>query len=78
MKIAVLGPGCAKCYKTYDHVIQAVKETGADAEVVKVEKIDEMIAYGVMMTPAVVIDGKVKISGRVASVEQVKDWLGGS
>jgi small redox-active disulfide protein 2 len=78
MKIAVLGPGCTKCHKTYDHVVQAVKETGVEAEVIKVEKIDEMMAYGVMMTPAVVIDGEVKISGRVASVEQVKEWLGAS
>jgi small redox-active disulfide protein 2 len=75
MKIAVLGPGCAKCHKTYDNVIQAVKEAGVQAEVIKVEKINEITAYGVMMTPAVVVDGQVKISGRVATVEQIKGWL---
>lgn len=75
MKIAVLGTGCRKCHTTWDHVMSALEETGVEAEVVKVEKIDEITAYGVMMTPAVVIDGEVKISGRVASVEQVKGWL---
>ncbi len=76
MKIVVLGPGCAKCHKTYDNVMQAVKETGVEAEVIKVEKIDEMMPYGVMMTPAVIIDGVTKNAGRVATVEQIKGWLG--
>jgi small redox-active disulfide protein 2 len=67
MKIKVLGPGCAKCKKLYAEAEKAVAASGVPADLEKVEKIDEIVAYGVMMTPALVIDEKVVMSGRVAS-----------
>ena len=67
MKIKVLGTGCAKCKKLYAEAEKAVAASGVEADLEKVEKIDEIVAYGVMMTPALVIDGKVVTSGRVLS-----------
>jgi len=67
MRIKVLGPGCAKCKKLYAEAEKAVAGAGVAAELEKVEEIDEIVAYGVMMTPALVIDEKVVLSGRVAS-----------
>lgn len=75
MKIEILGTGCAKCNKTKEIVEKAVSETRIDAEVVKVEDFDSILAYGVMITPAVVVDGDVKIAGRVPGVEDVKKWI---
>ena len=71
MKIKVLGTGCAKCKKQYDEAVKAVAETGVAAEVEKVEDIDEILGFGVMMTPALVIDEQVVISGRVAPCKDV-------
>jgi len=67
MKIEVLGPGCAKCKRTFEVVSKFVESRGLPHEVVKVESIDAMMAYGLMTSPAVVIDGKVEIKGRVPS-----------
>ena len=67
MKIKVLGPGCAKCKKLYAETEKAVAASGVKADLEKVESIDEIVAYGVMMTPALVIDEKVVTSGRVLS-----------
>jgi len=64
MKIEVLGTGCAKCAMVYDEALKAVAETGVDAEVAKVEKIEDIMAYGVAFTPALVIDGEVKSAGK--------------
>ncbi len=75
MKIEILGSGCAKCKKTKEIVEQAVSELGTDAEVVKVEDMNAAIDYGVMITPAVVVDGEVKIAGKIPTVEKVKEWL---
>ena len=75
MKIEVLGPGCSKCRKTAENVEKAVSESGVEADVVKVEKLDEIAKYGVVITPALVVDGKLKVSGKVPSVEDVKDLL---
>ena len=75
MKIEILGTGCAKCNKAKEIVEKAVLETGIDAEVVKVEDFDRILAYGVMITPAVVVDGDVKIAGRVPAVDDVKRWI---
>ena len=75
MKIEILGTGCAKCNKAKEIVEKAVLETGIDAEVVKVEDFDRILAYGVMITPAVVVDGDVKIAGRVPAVDDVKKWI---
>ncbi|KXS41752.1 MAG: hypothetical protein AWU59_1950 [Methanolobus sp. T82-4] len=75
MKIEILGSGCAKCKKTKEIVEQAVNEAGVDAEVVKVEDMDTILSYGVMLTPGVVVDGDVKIAGKVPSVDNVKKWI---
>lgn len=75
MKIEILGMGCPKCKMLYENAQAAVKETGAEAEVIKVEDMDKIIGYGVMMTPALVIDGEVKTSGKIPSSGEIKKWL---
>jgi len=73
--IKVLGPGCAKCAKLKEHVDQAVAKSGVEAQVTKVTDINDMVSYGVMMTPALVVDGEVKFSGKVASVDEIAAML---
>lgn len=75
MKIEVLGTGCAKCKSLYQHAQEAVRRSGRDAEVVKVEDIPSIMKYGVMSTPALVIDGVVKFSGKLASAEEIEKLL---
>ncbi|ABK14481.1 MULTISPECIES: thioredoxin family protein [Methanothrix] len=77
MKIEVLGTGCAKCKGLENNVRQAVKEMGIDAEIVKVDSIMEIMDRGVMMTPALCIDGETVAVGRVLSVEEIKGLLKG-
>ncbi len=72
MKIEVLGTGCAKCRATEKNVRKAVEELGIQAEIVKVEDLQDIINRGVMITPAVVVDGEVKISGHQPTVEEIK------
>ncbi|MBL7197833.1 MAG: TM0996/MTH895 family glutaredoxin-like protein [Candidatus Omnitrophica bacterium] len=75
MKIEILGMGCAKCKMLYENAKKAAQEKGIEAEVVKVEDMDKITAYGVMMTPAIVIDGQVKAAGKIPSSEEIKKWL---
>ena len=75
MKIEILGTGCPKCKKLAKLVEQAVKESGIEAEIIKITEINEIMNYGVMITPALVIDGKVKIAGKIPSLEEIKNWL---
>jgi len=75
MKIEILGTGCAKCKSLHENVKKAVAESGKNAEVVKVEDIPSIMKYGVMSTPALVIDGKVRVSGKVASVVEIMGML---
>lgn len=75
MKIEILGMGCPKCKKTATNAEQAVRELGIDAEILKVERIDEIMKYRVMMTPALAIDGKVKCAGKIPSVEEIRSWI---
>lgn len=77
MKIEVLGTGCPKCQATIRNVEQAIKELGIQAEVVKVDDIAEITARGVMVTPALAVDGEIKCSGRIPSVEEIKSWIQG-
>jgi len=71
MVIKVLGPGCANCQKLEGLVKQAVVQLGIEAEVVHVTDMKEIMAYGVMSTPALVIDEELKLAGRVPSLDQV-------
>jgi small redox-active disulfide protein 2 len=75
MDIKVLGPGCAKCEKTATIVKEAVAESGVDASVEKVTGVMEIAQHGVFGTPAVVIDGEVKIVGKVPKKEDVMSWI---
>jgi len=75
MKIEVLGTGCAKCKTLYESVKTAVREKGIEAEVVKVEDMPSIMKYGVMSTPALVIDGKVVFSGKTASAAEILKYL---
>ena len=77
MKIIIYGPGCAKCKQAEEIIRRVVAEAGADAEVEKVGEIREMVKAGVMSTPAVAVDGVVKLAGRVPKPEEVKAWLTG-
>lgn len=71
MEIKVLGPGCAKCKNMEKVVRETVEQNGIDASITKVEDIMEIMNYGVMTTPALVVDGKVVIKGRVPSGDEV-------
>ena len=75
MDIKVLGPGCAKCRKAEEVVKEALTESGVVANVEKVTDIMKIAGYGVMGTPAVVIDGEVKSVGKIPSKEDIKSWI---
>ena len=75
MKIQVLGPGCMKCNKLYADVEKAITQTGVDAELSKVEKIEEIVKFGAAFTPGLVIDGEIKSQGRVPRLKQIVTWI---
>ncbi len=75
MVIKILGTGCAKCKQLADNAQQAVNEMGIEAMIEKVEKIEDIMEYGVMKTPALVVDEQVKVMGRVPSAEDIKKYL---
>ena len=75
MKIEVLGTGCPKCQKTKENIREALSGTETEAEIIEVKDLKSIADYGVMMTPAVVIDGEVKVVGKVPGVEQIKSYL---
>jgi len=75
MKIQVLGPGCMKCVKLYDEVQKVLESAKINAQVEKVEKIDEIMKFAVAMTPALVIDGEVKCAGRVPTRSEIEEWV---
>jgi small redox-active disulfide protein 2 len=75
MKIEVLGPGCPKCNATMENVKQALADLGKNAEVVKITDIKTMIDRGVMTTPALIIDGKLMVQGKIVTMEQIKQML---
>ena len=75
MKIQILGMGCPKCKKLYEAAEQAAKELGLDYEMEKIDDIERITEMGVMMTPALAIDGEVKLVGRVPTVENLKEIL---
>jgi small redox-active disulfide protein 2 len=75
MKLEILGTGCPKCKKLTELVQEAVKDLGIPAEISKVEKINDIMNYGVMVTPALAVDGKVVVAGRVPTKEEIKQWI---
>ena len=74
-QIKVLGTGCSKCKTTYNNVLEALKQTNIEANVVKVEDIEEMMKYNVLTTPVLMIDEQIKIKGRVAQVSEIVELL---
>jgi len=77
IKIQILGTGCAKCQKLYENAEAAAKALGIEYEMVKIKEITEIMAFEVMMTPALAVDGKVKVAGRVPSADDLKKILAG-
>lgn len=75
MKVQVLGTGCPKCKKLYAEAEKAVASSGVAADLEKVEKIDDIMKFGVMMTPALVVAGEVKCSGRIPPQSELVSWL---
>jgi len=73
--ITVYGPGCMKCQKAEEVVKQAVEVMGIQATVVKVSDIQKMVAAGIMSTPAVAVDGVVKLAGRIPKLDEVREWI---
>lgn len=76
MEIKVLGAGCAKCAAAYQLIKRIIEEYGIDAQLSKVEDIVEILNAGILSTPAIMIDGTVKIKGRIPSEKEIKQLLG--
>ena len=74
-KVQILGPGCPRCRKMAENTEAAVRELGLECTVDKVTTVNEIAGYGVMVTPALVVDGEVKAAGKVLSVEEIKRLL---
>ena len=71
----IFGPGCSKCKFVEKRVVETVEELGIEAEIKKITEISKMTDRGIMLTPAVVIDGEVKCEGRIPTREEIKNWL---
>ena len=74
-RIDILGTGCPKCRKLAENAVAAARELGIEIELVKVTDINQIMTFGVMMTPGIVVDGEVKASGKVSSTAEIKGWL---
>ena len=74
-KVQVLGTGCAKCDKLAENAKKALDNLGPDYELIKVTDINEIVGFGVMMTPALAVDGNVKVTGKVPSVDEIRDII---
>jgi len=75
MEIKVLGPGCTKCKKAEKIIKEVVSESGSDAHVEKVTDMMEIASYGVVSTPAIVVNGEVKSTGKIPKVDEIKAWI---
>ncbi len=75
MKIQILGPGCAKCTKLAEIAATAAQELGVDYELEKISDMNQIMGFGVMMTPGLVVDGEVKSVGKVPSLNEIKNML---
>ena len=75
MKIVILGPGCPRCHEVEKRTINALAELGVAADVEKVSDIKKIMAYDILSTPGLVIDGKVVCSGKIPRLEEIKAWI---
>jgi len=75
ISVKVLGPGCARCRTLESKVRELVQKNNIDAEVTKIDDIAQMVGYGIMMTPALVVNEKVKCSGIIPKDEQIIQWI---
>jgi small redox-active disulfide protein 2 len=75
MKITIYGPGCAKCKTTLQHAEEAVKQAGVEAEIEKIEKVADIAKAGIMFTPGLAVNGKVKAAGKVPEVAKIVEWI---
>jgi small redox-active disulfide protein 2 len=75
MKIEILGTGCPKCKKLNELTKEVIQELGISAEIKKITNINDIIDYGVIVTPAIVIDGDVKIAGKIPSKQDITEWI---
>ncbi|MFH0792423.1 MAG: thioredoxin family protein [bacterium] len=73
--LVVLGPGCARCQKLAQNTEEAAKALGIEYELVKITDVNAIVGFGVMMTPALMIDDEIRVSGRVPPVEEIKKML---
>ena len=76
MKLQILGTGCPKCKKLTENAEAAAEALGLDCKIEKVTDVNEIMEFGVMMTPALAVDGEVKLAGKVARAEEIKDLIG--
>lgn len=74
-QIKILGTGCSKCKSTYNNVIEALKILDIQADVIKIEDIEEMMKYNVLTTPVLLIDDEIKVKGRVPDINEIKQLL---
>jgi small redox-active disulfide protein 2 len=75
VKIEILGTGCPKCKKLTELTEEAINKLGVSAEIIEITDINKIIDYGVMVTPALVIDGDVKVAGKIPEKEEIKKWI---
>lgn len=75
MDVKILGPGCRKCKDLYEETDKAIQQLGMAATLTKVQDVKEIMTYKVFVTPALVIDGEVKVAGRVPSAAELTSWL---
>ncbi len=75
MKIEVLGPGCRRCHDTFERVREVLEELKLEAQLVKVTGVFEIIDKGISLTPALIVDGKVKFQGKVPSIKEIRNLL---
>ena len=76
MKIEIMGTGCPKCRKTEAMIEEVIRKTGVAAEIVHVRNLKEIVDRGVMMTPAVFVDGVKKVEGKIPGEADIRKWLG--
>jgi small redox-active disulfide protein 2 len=75
VKLQILGTGCPKCNQLAERTDQAAKELGLEFELVKVSDLNEIMSFGVMVTPALAVDGVVKVAGKVPEVDEIREMI---